>query len=295
MWPGLGFLASQCVQLSDRERDIIAETGMRVSHMPLANCEVGGGIAPIPELADAGVTIGLGSDGYVNDFYEVMRGAFLVHKGSACRIRERCRPSQVLHMATEGGARALDLDHVGPPGARDGRRTSRSSMRRLPTPLTAHNLAEQLVLWRNHTHVRDVMVAGQLGACATTRSSAPTSTGCERRRTSRLVASGAGRDVAAIPLAGRAGGARPLESAVSLLRELLEAVDARRPVVLATVVDSSRSVPRRPGSKMLVYADGSITGSVGGGEMEARVVREVDGRARRTSTSTPVLLPPRPP
>ena len=31
---------------------------------------------------------------------------------------------------------------------------------RLPTPLTAHNLADQLVLWRNHTHVRDVMVAG---------------------------------------------------------------------------------------------------------------------------------------
>ena len=43
--------------------------------MPLANCEVGGGIAPIPELLDAGVTVGLGSDGYINDFYEVMRGA----------------------------------------------------------------------------------------------------------------------------------------------------------------------------------------------------------------------------
>ncbi|GIS39102.1 MAG: hypothetical protein Ct9H90mP11_04220 [Acidimicrobiales bacterium] len=27
--------------------------------MPLANCEVGGGIAPIPELLDAGVTVGL--------------------------------------------------------------------------------------------------------------------------------------------------------------------------------------------------------------------------------------------
>ncbi|GIR37513.1 MAG: hypothetical protein CM15mP49_28980 [Actinomycetota bacterium] len=40
--------------------------------MPLANCEVGGGIAPIPELLDAGVTVGLGSDGYINDFYEVI-------------------------------------------------------------------------------------------------------------------------------------------------------------------------------------------------------------------------------
>ena len=29
-----------------------------------------------------------------------------------------------------------------------------------PTPIEDHNLAEQLVLWRNHSHVRDVMVAG---------------------------------------------------------------------------------------------------------------------------------------
>ena len=31
----------------------------------------------------------------------------------------------------------------------------------LPTPIDTHNLAEQLVLWRNHSHVRDVMVAGE--------------------------------------------------------------------------------------------------------------------------------------
>jgi xanthine dehydrogenase accessory factor len=59
---------------------------------------------------------------------------------------------------------------------------------------------------------------------------------------------------------------------VSLLHELVAAVDAREPVVMATVVDSARSVPRRPGSKMLVRADGTTSGSVGGGEMEARVV-----------------------
>ncbi len=155
---GPGFLASQCVQLSDREREIIAETGMHVSHMPLANCEVGGGIAPIPELADAGVTIGLGSDGYVNDFYEVMRGAFLVHKA---RLQDpgTMPASRVLHMATEGGARALDLDNVGrlEPGWSADLQVVDA---RLPTPLSAHNLPEQLVLWRNHTHVRDVMVAG---------------------------------------------------------------------------------------------------------------------------------------
>jgi len=156
---GPGFLASQCVQLSDRERAIIAETSMRVSHMPLANCEVGGGIAPVPELLGAGVTVGLGSDGYINDFYEVMRGAFLLHK--ARLLDPGAMPAAtVLGMATEGGAKALGLDRVGrlEPGWSadlqivDGR---------FPTPLSAHNVFDQLVLWRNHTHVRDVMVAGQ--------------------------------------------------------------------------------------------------------------------------------------
>lgn len=155
---GPGFLASQCVQLTAREREIIAECGVRVSHMPLANCEVGGGIAPIPELADAGVTIGLGSDGYINDFFEVMRGAFLVHKA---RLQDpgTMPASRVLHMATEGGAQALGLDRVG--RLESGWAADLQVVdARLPTPLSVHNLAEQLVLWRNHTHVRDVMVAG---------------------------------------------------------------------------------------------------------------------------------------
>jgi 5-methylthioadenosine/S-adenosylhomocysteine deaminase len=156
---GPGFLASQCVQLSDREREILATSGMRVTHMPLANCEVGGGIAPIPELLAAGVTVGLGSDGYVNDFYEVMRGAFLLHK--ARLLDPGAMPAAtVLGLATEGGARALGLDRVGrlePGWAADLQIVDAV----FPTPVTPHNLFDQLVLWRNHTHVRDVMVAGR--------------------------------------------------------------------------------------------------------------------------------------
>lgn len=52
------------------------------------------------------------------------------------------------------------------------------------------------------------------------------------------------------------------------------AVAAGRPVVLATVVATRRSVPRHAGTKMLVYADGRLTGTVGGGEMESRVIDE---------------------
>ena len=75
---------------------------------------------------------------------------------------------------------------------------------------------------------------------------------------------------------------------MTLLRRLAEAVDAGVAVASATVVDTSRSVPRRAGATMLVFRDGSIAGTVGGGEMEARVVAEAvaalaDGRCRLLS------------
>ncbi len=155
---GPQFLASQCVQLSEREQAIIAETGIRVTHMPLANCEVGGGIAPMPELIAGGVTVGLGSDGYVNDMFEVMRGAFLLHK--ARLLDPGAMPAAtVLGLATEGGAQALGLDGVGRLEAGWSADIQLVDAT-LPTPLTEHNLLDQLVLWRSGHHVRDVMVAG---------------------------------------------------------------------------------------------------------------------------------------
>ncbi len=73
-------LASQCVQLSDRKRRVIAEYGVHTAHMPLFTGAVGGGIAPVSEsLADV-VRVGVGSDGDIHDPFEVMPGAFLIHK-----------------------------------------------------------------------------------------------------------------------------------------------------------------------------------------------------------------------
>ena len=123
---GPSMLASQCVQISPMEIDIIARRGVRVTHMPLSNCEVGGGIAPVPDLVAAGATVGLGSDGYGTDFFEVMRGAFLIHK--AHRQDPRVMPaSLVWQLATEGGARASAWSELAG-WRRAGRRICSSSM-----------------------------------------------------------------------------------------------------------------------------------------------------------------------
>lgn len=70
-----------------------------------------------------------------------------------------------------------------------------------------------------------------------------------------------------------------------IVAELAAALAADEAVALATVVRTDRSVPRHAGSKMLVYRDGRSSGTIGGGEMEHRVVAEAlealgDGRPR---------------
>jgi cytosine/adenosine deaminase-related metal-dependent hydrolase len=94
----------------------------------------------------------------VNDFFEVMRGAFLIHK--ADQLNPQVMPAHLVwYLATEGGARALGLDRVGrlePGWAADLQLIEAD----FPTPAADHNLYDQLVLWRNYTHTRDVMVAG---------------------------------------------------------------------------------------------------------------------------------------
>ena len=57
-----------------------------------------------------------------------------------------------------------------------------------------------------------------------------------------------------------------------LLEELLDAKRAGRPCALATVAATKGSVPRHPGAKMIVYEDGSISGTVGGGKFESLVI-----------------------
>lgn len=58
-----------------------------------------------------------------------------------------------------------------------------------------------------------------------------------------------------------------------------------RPAALVTVVKTQGSVPRQAGCKMLVWPDGNIVGTVGGGQMEARAIAEAqaavgDGQPR---------------
>src|SRR5947209_15089597 len=63
-----------------------------------------------------------------------------------------------------------------------------------------------------------------------------------------------------------------------LLTELTTALDQRRAVVYCALVETRGSTPQKAGAAMLVFADGSQRGTLGGGCVEA----EVKQRALRT-------------
>lgn len=57
-----------------------------------------------------------------------------------------------------------------------------------------------------------------------------------------------------------------------ILADLNQELAQGRATVLVTVVETSGSTPRKAGSQMLVLEDGSIRGTIGGGQGEARSI-----------------------
>jgi xanthine dehydrogenase accessory factor len=59
----------------------------------------------------------------------------------------------------------------------------------------------------------------------------------------------------------------------NIYREILKAKRDRKPVALALVTQTMGPAPRKAGTKMLVYPDGRIVGTIGGGALEDRVIK----------------------
>ncbi|KIW70613.1 hypothetical protein PV04_02867 [Phialophora macrospora] len=93
---------------------ILARTGAAVAHNPSSNCKLGSGIAAVPDMMHAGITVGLGTDGApcanTYDMIQEMRLAALLHRGQR-RDAKAVVADDVLAMATINGAKALGLDH----------------------------------------------------------------------------------------------------------------------------------------------------------------------------------------
>jgi len=100
------------VWLSDREIDIMAQTGTKVVHCPIANAYLGYGISPVSHFLSRGITVGLGTDGaasYTYDMLEVARTAGMLQKASKLDA-EAVTAEELLEMLTINGAKVLGID-----------------------------------------------------------------------------------------------------------------------------------------------------------------------------------------
>ncbi|PKK85578.1 MAG: hypothetical protein CVT48_04795 [Thermoplasmata archaeon HGW-Thermoplasmata-1] len=104
---------AHCGWLTKQEVADIARAEAKVSHNPVSNMKLAtGGYTPLPELFDAGATVGLGTDGAASnntlDMFETMKFAALIHKHHRWDPQV-CNAQAVLDMATLGGAETLGL------------------------------------------------------------------------------------------------------------------------------------------------------------------------------------------
>jgi cytosine/adenosine deaminase-related metal-dependent hydrolase len=106
---------AHCVHLSDAEVARFGAARVGVAHCPTSNLRLGAGIAPVRDLLDAGVRVGLGVDGSASnergDLFLEVKQALLVARarggGAAMTARD------ALRLATRGGAAVLRRDDVG--------------------------------------------------------------------------------------------------------------------------------------------------------------------------------------
>ena len=116
----LGWLAedvwcAHCVHLSGAD---VAKFGARdvgVAHCPSSNMRLGAGIAPVRELLDAGVRVGLGVDGSASnergDLFHEVKQALLVARARGGP--EALTARDALRLGTRGGATVLGRDDIG--------------------------------------------------------------------------------------------------------------------------------------------------------------------------------------
>lgn len=110
-------MAVHAVHMTAAELERCASVGVAVAHCPRSNLKLASGIANVPAMRQAGITVGLGTDGAASnnvlDLLDEMRTAALLAKTIAEDAATLSAP-EALRMATLDGARALGLaDSVG--------------------------------------------------------------------------------------------------------------------------------------------------------------------------------------
>ena len=162
-------IAAHCVHVDIGEIRTLKNHGAGVSHNPSSNLKLASGFAPVTKMLEAGLNVGIGTDGPASnndlDMFEEMRLASFVAK--AASNDPTSVPAQTaLTMATRLGAQALHLGHL-TGSLTPGRRADLIVLDTSPIHNSPrfrrdpHNAYAQIVYASKSTDVSDVMVNGK--------------------------------------------------------------------------------------------------------------------------------------
>lgn len=109
---GKNLIGSHVVYVSETEIKQLAKTDTKVVNTPLCEMKIQDGVAPIPQMIHAGVTVCLGTDGAMwnnsNDIFREMKGMYLLH--SLTSGTRSLKKTDILDMATINGAKCFGLE-----------------------------------------------------------------------------------------------------------------------------------------------------------------------------------------
>ncbi|MBT4290600.1 MAG: amidohydrolase family protein, partial [Deltaproteobacteria bacterium] len=101
-------IAVHCYMVEKEDIDLIAQSGASLAHCPLMN-QFRGAIAPVEDMLNKGIQVGLGIDNYFSDHFDVIRSSIAV-----ARIRANdpkvVQSDEAIARATIDSARVMGLD-----------------------------------------------------------------------------------------------------------------------------------------------------------------------------------------
>jgi 5-methylthioadenosine/S-adenosylhomocysteine deaminase len=155
-----------CIQLSNKDIQLLKLTDTKVAHCPVANAKWAFGVARVPRMLKKGITVGLGTDGaqvVPLDMFGVMNFTALVHKVD--EMDASAMPAvDVFKMATKGGAKALGLEkEVG--SLETGKKADVVILDLTDPvmfPVTKENIIRHLVYYASGSRVKTVIVDGRI-------------------------------------------------------------------------------------------------------------------------------------
>jgi cytosine/adenosine deaminase-related metal-dependent hydrolase len=114
-WLAEDVWCAHCVHLSEPDVQRFADTGTGVAHCPTSNLRLGAGVAPVREMVEQGVRVGLGVDGSASnersDLFLEVKQALLVARGR--HGPEAMTARGALRLGTRGGASVLRRSDIG--------------------------------------------------------------------------------------------------------------------------------------------------------------------------------------